>query len=67
MKIAVFGSYNGTSIGDTAILLGLLSCIARVESDVEVTVLTMGPIELDRDLARVGLKKAPCLVRGSGC
>lgn len=30
MKIVIFGSYNGTSLGDTAILVGLIKSLERV-------------------------------------
>lgn len=40
-RIAIFGSYNGGSIGDNAILFGLLNCIFDSSSDIEVTILTM--------------------------
>lgn len=63
MKLAIFGSYNGTSIGDTAILLGLMHGIAQFAPDTQVTVLTMGPIDLSRDLALTGLVQPPRLVR----
>lgn len=65
MKIAVIGSYNGTSIGDTAILLGLLHGIAQADPQAQVTVLTAGPIDLARDVALTGLIHAPCLVRAN--
>lgn len=65
MKIAIFGSYNGTSIGDTAILLGLLHGIAQIAPQAQVTVLTMGPVGLARDLALTGLARAPDMVRAN--
>lgn len=65
MKIAIFGSYNGTSIGDTAILLGLLHGIAQITPQAQVTVLTMGPVGLARDLALTGLARAPDMVRAN--
>lgn len=65
MKLAIFGSYNGTSIGDTAILLGLLHGIAQTAPDARVTVLTMGPLDLSRDLALTGLTHPPRLVRAN--
>jgi polysaccharide pyruvyl transferase WcaK-like protein len=65
MKISVFGSYNGTSIGDTAILLGLLRGIAQTAPQAQVSVLTMGPLDLTRDLALTGLAQAPRLVRAN--
>lgn len=40
-KIAVFGSYNGSSIGDNAILYGIISCLLGTDEEIEVTVLTM--------------------------
>jgi polysaccharide pyruvyl transferase WcaK-like protein len=65
VKIAVFGSYNGTSVGDTAILLGLLRAIGLAAKEAEVTVLAMGPIDLSRDLALVGPGNAPKMVRAN--
>lgn len=65
MKLAIFGSYNGTSIGDTAILLGLLHGIAQTAPEARVTVLTNGPIDLARDLAMTGLTHPPRLVRAN--
>lgn len=65
MKIAIFGSYNGTSIGDTALLLGLLHGIAQAVPEARLTVLTMGPLDLSRDLALVGLVHPPRLVRAN--
>lgn len=65
MKLAVVGSYNGTSIGDTAILLGLLHGIAQTAPEARVTVLTMGPHDLARDLALCGLNHSPRLVRAN--
>lgn len=55
-KIAIVGSYNGTSIGDTAILLGLLSSIERVYGDsVCVNVLVMSPVNLTNECASLGI------------
>lgn len=65
MKLAVFGSYNGTSIGDTAILLGLLRAIAHAVPKAQVTVLTMGPLDLSRDLKMCGLMHSPRFVRAN--
>ena len=56
-KIAIFGSYNGTSIGDTAILLGLLSSIERIYgSNIEVNVLLMNPINIKKECLPFGIK-----------
>ncbi|RBP20318.1 polysaccharide pyruvyl transferase WcaK-like protein [Marinobacter pelagius] len=56
MKVAIFGSYNGGSIGDTAILLGLVSSIFRVsEKDVEVTVLALGSVGINEELKALGV------------
>lgn len=56
MKVAIFGSYNGGSIGDTAILLGLISSIFRVlGDDVEVTVLALGNLEINSELEELGI------------
>lgn len=58
MKVSIFGSYNGSSIGDTAILLGLISSIFRVlGDDVEITVITFGSIGINEELAELGIKK----------
>ena len=65
MKLAIFGSYNGTSIGDSAILLGLLHGIAQAAPEARVTVLTMGPLDLSRDLALCELIHPPRLVRAN--
>lgn len=65
MRLAIFGSYNGTSIGDSAILLGLLHGIAQAAPHARVTVLTMGPLDLSRDLALTGLVHTPRLVRAN--
>jgi polysaccharide pyruvyl transferase WcaK-like protein len=65
MNIVVYGSYNGTSIGDTAILLGLLHGIAQVVPDAGVTVLSMGPLNLSRDLSLAGLVHSPRFVRAN--
>ncbi len=57
MNIVIFGSYNGRSIGDTAILLGLISAIFRIWGDkVEVTVLAMGCIGVNEELEGLGVK-----------
>jgi len=40
-KIAIFGSYNSTSIGDTAILFSLLSFLQRIDSNLEVNLVLM--------------------------
>ncbi len=56
MKISIFGSYNGGSIGDTAILLGLISSIYRVlGEDVDVTVLTLGNVGVNEELEALGV------------
>jgi polysaccharide pyruvyl transferase WcaK-like protein len=65
MKLAIFGSYNGTSIGDTAILLGLLNGVAQTAPEAKVTVLSMGPLDLSRDLALTGLIHPPRVVRAN--
>jgi polysaccharide pyruvyl transferase WcaK-like protein len=65
VRIAVFGSYNGTSVGDTAILLGLLRAIDMAAPGADVTVLSMGPIDLSRDLASIGRATAPRMVRAN--
>ncbi len=56
-NIAVFGSYNGTSIGDTAILLGLLESLHRVAGNsIRVTVFTMGEVDIAEEIAACGLE-----------
>ncbi|MFL1464668.1 polysaccharide pyruvyl transferase family protein [Marinobacter sp. HN1S83] len=58
MKVAIFGSYNGGSIGDTAILLGLISSIYRVlGDDVEITVLALGELGINGELKELGLDR----------
>ncbi len=54
-KVAIFGSYNGTSIGDTAILLGLLSSLERVYGkNITVNLLLMYPIDIEAELYALG-------------
>jgi len=65
IKLAIFGAYNGTSIGDTAILLGLLHGIAQVAPEARVTVLILGPLDLSRDLPLTGLVYPPLLIRAN--
>lgn len=65
MRIGVFGSYNGTSVGDTAILLGLLRAISLAAPNAQITILTLGPIGLSRDLPLAELAVAPELVRAN--
>jgi polysaccharide pyruvyl transferase WcaK-like protein len=65
VKIAIFGSYNGTSVGDTAILLGLLRAIGSTVPGADVTVLTTGPIDLSRDIALVDPAAQPRLMRAN--
>jgi len=58
-KIAIYGSYNGTSIGDTAILLGLLSSIERLfGGEIDVNVLVMKAVGIERECRQldIGLK-----------
>jgi polysaccharide pyruvyl transferase WcaK-like protein len=58
MKIAIFGSYNGGSIGDTAILIGLISSIFRVlGDDIEVTVLALGKLGINQELEELGIEQ----------
>ncbi len=58
MKIAIFGSYNGGSIGDTAILLGLISSIFRIlGDDVEISVLALGNLEINNELEELGQER----------
>lgn len=54
--IVIFGSYNGGSIGDTAILLGLISSLQRVCAEpVSVSVLSMGEIGIQDELDALGI------------
>lgn len=56
-KIAIFGSYNGTSIGDTAILLGFLSSLERVYGEnIEVNVMLMKHIDIKKECLSLGIK-----------
>ena len=64
-KIAIYGAYNGTSVGDTAILVGLLRAISQVFPDADVTVLTQGPIDFSRDASFCGLDRPPTMVRNN--
>lgn len=61
MNVVIFGSYNGGSIGDTAILLGLISALHRVcGAKVSVSVLSMGEIGIQAELDAL---EVPCTVR----
>ena len=51
-KITIFESYNDTSIGDTAILFGLLSCLQRIDSNLEVNLVLM--------LSKVNIEASLC-------
>ncbi len=56
VKIVIFGSYNGGSIGDTAILIGLLSAIRReYGADTDVTVMTLGYVGIQQELKEIGI------------
>lgn len=51
-KITIFGSYNGSSIGDTAIILGLLDSLSRLTKDeLVIDVLVTGPVALKQEMA----------------
>lgn len=55
-KIVVFGSYSGGSIGDTAILLGLISSMVRVLGpDLRIEVLVARPFDLNSELRDLSL------------
>ncbi|XKE47242.1 polysaccharide pyruvyl transferase family protein [Halomonas organivorans] len=55
-RIAVFGSYNAGSIGDTAILLGLISSIHRLYGDrVIVEVMVARTIDINNELKEIGV------------
>ena len=50
-KIAIFGSYNGTSIGDTAILVGMLNILNDIYGDkLEINVLVMSRINILKEI-----------------
>ena len=53
-KIVIFGSYNGSSIGDTALLLGLIQSIKRVEPTASIQVLTKKHLNLHKELSSFG-------------
>lgn len=51
-KIAIFGSYNGVSIGDTAILVGLLKSLPlEVANEYGVKLIVPRLFDLERDLS----------------
>ena len=55
-KITIFGSYNGGSIGDTAILVGLLSALKReYETSIDITIMTLGDFDIKLELETIGL------------
>ena len=55
-KITIFGSYNGNSIGDTAILIGILSSLDRVfKEHIKVDVLVIKQIGLLDELRKFNL------------
>jgi len=55
-KIAIFGSYNGTSIGDTAILIGMLNVLNDIYGDkLEVNVLVMNKINILKEIEFLNL------------
>jgi len=54
-KISIFGSYNGCSIGDTAILLGMLSSLERIYGkNIRVDVLVIREVGLVSELKQLG-------------
>lgn len=59
-NIVIFGSYNGISIGDTAILLGLLSSLERLYGNtINVNVLVSREFDLTADAKAIGLQVLP--------
>ena len=56
IKITIFGSYNRGSIGDTAILLGLLSSLQRIYGkNIEVNILVFKELGLRNELERFNI------------
>lgn len=54
-KIAIFGSYDKSSVGDTAILLGLMSSLDRIyEGGVLFKIILTEDLDLDGELVNVG-------------
>ena len=54
--VAIFGSYNGSSIGDTAILLGLLASLQRIGfGGTRIRVIVPRVFDLDLELKAAGL------------
>ena len=55
-EVAIFGSYNGSSIGDTAILLGLLASLQRIGfGGTRIRVIVPRVFDLDLELKAAGL------------
>lgn len=54
-KIVIFGSYNGSSVGDTALLLGLISSINRVLPNCNITVMTAKKIDINSEILTLGI------------
>lgn len=56
-KIVIFGSYNGSSIGDTAILLGLISSLVDTDSTekISITVLVSKRMNINDQLKNMGI------------
>ena len=56
MKISIFGSYNKASLGDTAILLGLISSLYRLfGGKLVINVLVLKKININLELKEIGL------------
>tara|TARA_B110000467_G_scaffold155975_1_gene168937 strand:+ start:1349 stop:2536 length:1188 start_codon:yes stop_codon:yes gene_type:complete len=56
MKISIFGSYNKASLGDTAILLGLISSLYRLfAGKLIINVLVLKKININLELKEIGL------------
>jgi len=59
-KVTIFGSYNGNSIGDTAILIGILSSLERIFNEhIKVDVLVIKRIGLLDELKKFNLNICP--------
>jgi polysaccharide pyruvyl transferase WcaK-like protein len=55
-KIAIFGSYNSSSIGDTAILVGLIASLVRVFGEtISIKVLVAKKLNIDAELKQLNI------------
>ncbi|MDA3835416.1 MAG: polysaccharide pyruvyl transferase family protein [Spirochaetales bacterium] len=56
-RVSIFGSYSGGSIGDTAILVGLISSLNRVYGeDIDISVLSVKKVGIEDELASVSVR-----------